>query len=785
MYRKPPFFFLILLIFITIASVSAQFTELEITIYGDKDSLIVYIPDQSIEGNINLKGFGYTYYDTANATKTLYLERVPGFSFSFDDVPFPACIRLLRQNTPSVPPLACQTLPLPTAMLADADVFWFSTQSNNYRQFVLTINGITDNDKIFSWAGPSQNFRISILTAPEPTAAIDTPPTATNTPAPTATPPPITPQPPSGTVSVTFLFAPESVYFTDPGGVIEQFNAWACQQGINPIDKVTPLPSKYCIVAQPASSGQVTDSLVKLLGPSSAYLANPNIDTHQVLLEGKPPILWQPSTTRWLGLVNLRTGQPIYTLSDPYALSDRLTSRATTREPSIIAIWRTHYEALRARRGTSLGWNDLHEVRSSRNGWCDYGVNKCHPAVLYGQTDPRISSTALDTLMAQFYAIAGIQPGQQLTLTAVADSAIRDGVRNFQSMARHYADITPVFREYLFLGPDYIDFVALDENSLIALNRGQLNRFPPQDLIALYPEEGIFWQERPMGISNLAGQEEKEAARTFVDFVLSEPIQRLIMSYGFRPADTDIQLDETLWGEGCTIPRCGISIDANAISDRTPPSAEVVDAIQQSWIGNQQYDSVKRQADVTILFDTSGSMTSDKLEPAKQAAILLLNLLDEDMNARLVTFNRRVNPISELASVPLVRPQLISQISSFVPSDPGADYDTALYDAILRSLEAIRAEASSNIQVIIVLSDGKDTQGVYSVEQAIASISASWKTQNPVFVIPIAYGEAADVAKLEQIGRASFIFDHVTNKPYFSANTGDINALLERIRRYF
>ncbi len=67
----------------------------------------------------------------------------------------------------------------------------------------------------------------------------------------------------------------------------------------------------------------------------------------------------------------------------------------------------------------------------------------------------------------------------------VRNEDVQEGVRRIESLVKHYSPRTTEFKEYIAQGPDYLDFVALEENDLIYINQGETQYQPPEKLIAL------------------------------------------------------------------------------------------------------------------------------------------------------------------------------------------------------------------------------------------------------------------------------------------------------------
>lgn len=553
-------------------------------------------------------------------------------------------------------------------------------------------------------------------------------------------------QRPSNAIDVSIIYAPESDLYMPQ--VIEDFNR-AYAQGRNPItgDALASGETPIYVTGKSGSSGTVMQGIV------NAIIAPNNQNVEQ-------PTIFQPSVSHWLALANEQSGRELFDMSDV---------RPTALAPVVMAIWESRLQAIRDKVGyEDIGWQELLDVLNSPNGWCDYGVPNCRRTVYYGHTDPYISSTALSTLIAEFYAAARQQgfTGRELGLDQVRDPQIQQGVRDIEQLIRHYSSRTTEFKEYIAQGPSYLDFVALEENDLIFINRGLTDLKPPEQLVALYPKEGTFWHEHPFGIVNAAWTtaEQRDAARVFADYVLTPPVQELIMSQGFRPANPDVTLGFPFTPE-------------NGVTQEGPktvldvPSSDVIVAIQQSW------SFVKKQADIMLLIDVSGSMSEEgKLDQAKQAALAFLDEMDRGNRVGLATFSdsNLVQTRVPLGSYESVEARIRAEIQSLRPEG-----GTALYDALFQVVSTLNKSTDSDrIRAVVLLSDGADTASENALNTALSAIEASRADLNPVIVIPVAYGSGADIGVLNSIARAS-------STTVQSGDPQNILRVLEIISSYF
>lgn len=552
---------------------------------------------------------------------------------------------------------------------------------------------------------------------------------------------------PDNAVEINIIYAPESDPYMQQ--IIPAFND-SYQQGINPItgERLAGGEQPVFITGESGSSGVVMQGIVNALTvPNSVNSAQ--------------PVIFQPSVSHWLALANFRTNREVFDLSE---------TRGTALAPVVMAIWESRLQAIQNTVGyDEIGWEELLMVLDSENGWQDFGIPNGRRTVFYGHTDPFVSSTALSTLIAEFYASAQDNgfTGRRLTLDTVSDEVVQQGVRDIESLIRHYSRRTTEFKNYIAQGPDYLDFVALEENDLIAINRGQTDFQPPEQLVALYPKEGTFWHEHPMGIVNASwvSDEQQAAARVFVDYVLLPENQELIMSYGFRPANPDVALDFPF------TPENGVTLEGpTTVLD--VPDPEVISAIQNSW------SFVKKQADILLLIDVSGSMAQqDKLEQAKTAALAFLDNTEVTNRVGLAVFSEDVRLVVPLDILENNIVTLQQAIETLVPEG-----GTALYDALSVQTKFMNnLDSEDRIRSIVLLSDGEDTTSeINDLSDVVDAIEASRDELNPVLVVPVGYGQLNDtlIRVLQRIADAS-------NTTWVSGDPNNIGELLELISSFF
>lgn len=551
---------------------------------------------------------------------------------------------------------------------------------------------------------------------------------------------------PANAIVVDFIYAPEFDKNLNVSAIIADFNR-AFAQGRNPVTG-QPLSGgerPIWIEGKPGSSGTVHEGII------NAFIAPNNANVER-------PVLWSPSVRHWLALVNYQTGQRVFDVD---------VAPATAVAPVVMAIWESRLKALQAKHGSEIGWEELLAVFNNPDGWNAYGLGG-RPSVYYGHTDPRVSSTALSTLIAEFYASSRYNAGNTnasvLTLSQVNDPKVQAGVRQIENLIKHYSARTTEFIEYIAQGPDYVDFVALEENDLIFINQGKTQIKPPEKLVALYPKEGTFVHDHPFAIPNApwVTDEQRRAAEVFTQYFLTKEVQQKVMEAGFRPANKDVPLAYPISAE--------TGVDPDQPKTLLPvPEPAVIAAVQQSW------QRVKKQADIVLLIDTSGSMRDeDKIGQAKEAAQIFLEDQAGKNNVGLVRFSSDVEVLVPLGPIESNRAEILDAIDRLE-----ARGNTSLYDAVIASVEKLRdASDPERIQAIVLLSDGQDTSSQRALNDVVRLLQEMRNSRTPILVIPVAYGRDADINALNAIARAS-------DTKVQSGDAKTIKGLLDVIGSYF
>jgi Ca-activated chloride channel family protein len=399
-----------------------------------------------------------------------------------------------------------------------------------------------------------------------------------------------------------------------------------------------------------------------------------------------------------------------------------------------------------------IGWNTMLDLINDPEGWGKFG----HPEwgrFSWGHTDPEISTTALSTLIAEFYAATGKQ--RDLTVQDVQSEESLQFIRDLGQGIKHYGYNTLVFSENMQkFGMSYISAFPMEEITLIEFNKDA----PQVPLVAIYPSEGTFWHDNPFILMSSATDAQQEAAEQLYDFLLTPESQQLAMSQGFRPANVDVPLADPISRTYGVQPE-GVQ---NVLD---VPPAEVIVAVKDSWKQN------RKRADILLVMDVSGSMEGEKLQATKAGLeSFLLRLLPED-RVGLMVFSDEASIAVEPAPLADNRIELQEAIQRMQ-----AYGGTSLYHALdeaLQTFEELPPAEDERIRAIVLLSDGEDTTSSITLEQVINTYG-----EGVISIFPVAYGTDADTGTLERIAEFSRTI-------VVQGDTGDIAEIFENLSRYF
>jgi len=236
--------------------------------------------------------------------------------------------------------------------------------------------------------------------------------------------------------------------------------------------------------------------------------------------------------------------------------------------PLVVAAWSDRAEALLGNRYTANIWKQIHDAEIDPQGWQTQG----HPEWGYfkfGHTDPLKSNSGFMTLLLLTYSYYGKTSGLSES-DILANPDYQAWILEMENAISSFGDSTGTYmKEIIAYGPSMYDMVAVYEATAIENLQNAAGRYG--ELKIYYPPSTIL-SDHPFCIlkADWVSKEQSQAAKLFLDFLLSPEIQTLALEkYGFRPADPSIALDSA------TSPLQLYS--KNGVQIKIPPEVEIPD----------------------------------------------------------------------------------------------------------------------------------------------------------------------------------------------------------------
>jgi hypothetical protein len=249
--------------------------------------------------------------------------------------------------------------------------------------------------------------------------------------------------------------------------------------------------------------------------------------------------------------------------------------------PMVFVLWKSRCEPFIKKFG-GVSFQTIAEAMREPGGWAAIGNEPGWGHFKFAHTHPSKSNSGLLTLCLMAYAFSRKERG--LTTSDVTQPEFQEWLKDFErGVVRHGSSLShstgTLMREMVLRGPSQYDCLMVYENLAIDYLDDARRRWG--ELQVVYPVPNL-WNEHPYYILNVpwSTPAHRQAARRFLGFLVSEPIQRRALAHGFRPGNPAVPVR---YPESPLVRHeaQGLSIDLPRVCE--PPRAEVVSALIASF----------------------------------------------------------------------------------------------------------------------------------------------------------------------------------------------------------
>jgi ABC-type glycerol-3-phosphate transport system substrate-binding protein len=245
--------------------------------------------------------------------------------------------------------------------------------------------------------------------------------------------------------------------------------------------------------------------------------------------------------------------------------------------PMVFVVWDERYNAFR-QKYKALTFETLSQALREKGGWETIAAKPEWGLFKFGHANPVQSNSGLAAIVLAAYAYHN--KTNNLSLKDIVDVDFQNWLEKLELSANGMSNSTGnQMREMVLKGPSSYDALLVYESVAIDYLKNAEGRWG--QLRVIYPEYN-FWNENPYYVLNVpwSSGDQRKAAGKFLDFLLSEPVQKESLNHGFRPANTNVpvKFPESPF---VRFAGSGVQVDLQKICE--PPKAEVVTNLLASW----------------------------------------------------------------------------------------------------------------------------------------------------------------------------------------------------------
>jgi hypothetical protein len=259
--------------------------------------------------------------------------------------------------------------------------------------------------------------------------------------------------------------------------------------------------------------------------------------------------------------------------NNPIAREERL---ALT--PMVFVMWDERYQPFVAKYG-NVSFRSVGQALSETGGWATIASKPDWGLFKFSHTVPSSSNSGLAALVTMAYDYHAKSAGIELADVLNVDfqkwlGGIERGASGMQNSTGN------MMKDMVLLGPSTFDCLFVYESVVIDYLENANGRWG--HLHVAYPKFNL-WNDNPYYVLDVpwSTPEQRRAAETFLNFLMSVPAQREAMKHGFRPGNPAVATNapDSPWvvyqSAGLTPDLPGIMCD--------PPSAAVMFNLLQGW----------------------------------------------------------------------------------------------------------------------------------------------------------------------------------------------------------
>jgi len=300
-------------------------------------------------------------------------------------------------------------------------------------------------------------------------------------------------------------------------------------------------------------------------------IAKGSLEGAQAILAGDQKInVWSPASALY---------EDVFTQEwqIKYGKAPFIRKEALALSPMIFVMWAERHEAFVAKYH-EVSFVTLGQALREPAGWDAIAKKPEWGIFKFGHTHPNQSNSGLMTLVLMAYDFH--KKNRNLTLKDILNPEFQTWMNGVENATTGMSNSTGnMMRDMVLRGPSSFDALCVYENVVIDYLKSAEGRWG--ELRVAYPARNA-WNDNPYCILDApwSTAEQRAAAGEFLDFLLTEPIQRESLKHGFRPGNptVPIKFPESPF---VAYERFGLRVDLGEVCES--PKAEVLSNLLAIW----------------------------------------------------------------------------------------------------------------------------------------------------------------------------------------------------------
>lgn len=266
-----------------------------------------------------------------------------------------------------------------------------------------------------------------------------------------------------------------------------------------------------------------------------------SLEAAQGILEGREkPTVWSPADTAVLRMLESDWGTE-RTRGPLFARDGEDAPQPLVITPLVFVVWEDRAEVLlKANEGKAVSWRVIHQAVASDQGWPAVGGKAEWGFVKLGHTDPTRSNSGLQALLLATLEYHRKRSG--LTVADLLDPKYQEWIRQLEKGVSKFEPSSGTFMtDMVRFGPSRYDVAVVYENLAISQLANAQERW---GALKVYYPPLTLWSDHPAAVlrAEWVTEAQQEAARRWVKFLRSRPMQEQALKFGFRPADPSVPI---------------------------------------------------------------------------------------------------------------------------------------------------------------------------------------------------------------------------------------------------